>query len=276
MKDSGSGTVTKADDHHQRIQQMQQQQQQQQEMAAKFQLQQQAQNVRQAIEKHDTREKEDDEDDDDDRSADSDDEWLNELESDPALEEIREHRLQQLRQEQLHKLELKSKGHGDYRTISQDEFLPETCAAAATDSSKSKTAASEWVVVHFFHDEFIKCKVMDHHLKIVAAKHLECKFLRIEAQKAPFFSSKLKVMTLPTVLVLREGKVVDCLVGFEGIAEDNEWPTRLLQNRLAKSGAIEYKPPSREIEEELERSGISVEKGSIRRGGVRHYDDNDE
>jgi hypothetical protein len=279
MMDSGGSTVTKAGDHHQRIQQMQQQQQQQ-EIAAQIQLQQQAQNVRQVIEKHDTRAKKDGEDgdDDDDRSADSDDEWLNELESDPALEEIREHRLQQLRQEHLHKLELKSKGHGDYRTISQDEFLPETCAeaAAATDSSKSKRAASEWVVVHFFHDEFIKCKVMDHHLKIVAAKHLECKFLRIEAQKAPFFCSKLKVMTLPTVLVLREGNVVDRLVGFEGIAEDNEWPTRLLQKWLAKSGAIEYKPPSREIEEEMERLGISVEKGSIRRGGVRHYDDDDE
>ena len=279
MMDSGGSTVTKAGDHHQRIQQVQHQQQQQ-EIAAQIQLQQQAQNVRQVIEKHDTRAKKDDEDgddDDDDRSADSDDEWLNELESDPALEEIREHRLQQLRQEHLHKLELKSKGHGDYRTISQDEFLPETCAAAAaTDSSKSKRAASEWVVVHFFHDEFIKCKVMDHHLKIVAAKHLECKFLRIEAQKAPFFCSKLKVMTLPTVLVLRKGNVVDRLVGFEGIAEDNEWPTRLLQKWLSKSGAIEYKPPSREIEVEMERLGISVEKGSIRRGGVRHYDDDDE
>lgn len=272
MDSGGGGTVTKADDRHQRIQQ---QQQQQQEMTAMIQQQQQqAHNARKAVEKHDPREKDDD--DDDDCSADSDDEWLNELESDPALEEIREHRLQQLRQEHLHKMELKSKGHGDYRTISQDEFLPETCAAAAAESSKSKAAASEWVVVHFFHDEFIKCKVMDHHLRIVAEKHLECKFLRIEAQKAPFFCSKLKVITLPTVLVLREGTVVDRMVGFEGIAEDNEWPTRLLQKWLAKSGAIDYKPSSREIEEEMERLGISVQKGSIRRGGVRHYDDDDE
>ena len=110
----------------------------------------------------------------------------------------------------------------------------------------------------------------------MAEKHLECKFLRIEAQKAPFFCTKLKVMTLPTVLALHNGNVVDRLLGFEGIAEDNEWPTRLLQKWLDKSGAIQYTPPSRDMQDEMQRLGISVQKGSIRRGGVRHYDDDDE
>ena len=219
---------------------------------------------------------------DDDSDCTSDDEWLNELESDPALEEIRVHRLEQLRQEQLRNMELKSRGHGDYRTISQDEFLPETttCASAGAlvSSSLSKSSSPEWVVVHFFHDEFMKCKVMDHHLKIVAEKHLECKFLRIEAQKAPFFCTKLKVVTLPTVLVLQNGIVVNRLVGFEGIADGNEWPTRLLQAWLGKSGAIQHTTPtSREIDEEMQRLGITTvhQKGTIRRGGVRHYDDDD-
>lgn len=195
---------------------------------------------------------------------DSDDEWLDELESDPALEALREQRLEQMRRDHLQMLELKTKGHGEYRTISQDEFLPE-----CTSSS------SEWIVVHFFHDEFETCKVMDHHLKIVAEQHVECKFLRIDARKAPFFCTKLKVKTLPTVLVLREGNVVNRLLGFEGIAEGNEWPTSMLQEWLSQAGAIQYKPAPRELEDEMKRMGIST-RGTIRRGGVRHYDDDDE
>jgi len=198
-----------------------------------------------------------------DDEDDSDDEWLNELESDPTLEAIREQRLEQMRREHLQKLENRAKGHGEYRTISQDEFLPEC------------TSSSEWVVVHFFHEDFLKCKVMDHHLKLVAEQHIECKFLRIDAQKAPFFCAKLKVKTLPTVLVLQEGNVVDRLLGFEGISEGNEWPTSLLQKWICAAGAIQYTPPSRELQEEMKRLGISV-KGSIRKGGIRDYDEDDE
>lgn len=202
-------------------------------------------------------------DDDDDSEVDSDDEWLDDLENDPALEALREQRLVQLKQQELKKLENRARGHGQYRTIAQDEFLPEC------------TNSSEWVVVHFFHDDFMKCKVMDHHMKIVAEQHVECKFLRIDAQKAPFFCGKLQVKTLPTVLIFQEGKAVDRLVGFEGISETNEWPTGLLQKWLATTGAIKYTPPSKEIEEEMRRLGIAV-KGSIWRGGIQEYNDDDE
>ena len=58
---------------------------------------------------------------DGDDEDDSDDEWLNELESDPTLEAIREQRLEQMRREHLQKLENRAKGHGEYRTISQDD-----------------------------------------------------------------------------------------------------------------------------------------------------------
>jgi thiol-disulfide isomerase/thioredoxin len=189
------------------------------------------------------------------QDVDSDDEWLDQLENDPALEALREQRLQQMRQEHLQKLQ--HKGHGEYRTIAQDDFLPEC------------TGSSEWVVVHFFQDEFERCKIMDHHLQLVAQEHIECKFLRMEASKAPFFCTKLKITTLPTVLVFQQGKTVHRLVGFEGISENNEWPTRLLQEWLYKTGCIHYKPPPKELEEEMNRLGIS----SVWRGGVGEYDE---
>jgi len=193
---------------------------------------------------------------------DSDDEWLNELESDPALETLREQRIEEMRREQLKKIEDRAKGHGEYRTISQDEFLPET-----TDSS-------EWTVVHFYHDEFEKCKIMDHHLKIISEKYLECKFLRINSQKAPFFCSKLKIRTLPTVLVFQNGITQARLVGFEGISDGNKWPTTLLARWLGETGAIKYSISANEISDEVKRLDMGTRaRNSIWRGETHLYDD---
>ena len=103
---------------------------------------------------------------DDDDDSDFDDDLFDD---DPVLDAIREKRMAELKQQQKEHAENVAKGHGQYRTISQDEFLPEC------------TGTSTFVVVHFFHSEFERCKIMDHHLKIIATKHTTCKILRIDA-----------------------------------------------------------------------------------------------
>lgn len=56
---------------------------------------------------------------------------------------------------------------------------------------------------------------------------------------------QLKVRTLPTVVVFKDGVAVDKIVGFEGLAEqmpegrEDEWPTILLARLLAAKGAID-------------------------------------
>jgi len=189
------------------------------------------------------------------------DSWLDE--EDDELQEIRNRRLQELRAQQMEKLENIAKGHGQYRQIPQDDFLPEC-------------TSSRNVVVHFFHSEFERCKIMDHHIKIIAELHTECKFLKMDSEKAPFFVNKLQVKTLPTVLVFCEGKTVARLVGFQGLASDlnkpDEFHTGRLQEWLAEAGAIDYKPPAKELEEEMEHLGLKVRK-PIYSGGVRVYDE---
>mmetsp|Transcript_31264 Transcript_31264/g.38199 ORF Transcript_31264/g.38199 Transcript_31264/m.38199 type:complete len:333 (+) Transcript_31264:41-1039(+) len=180
-------------------------------------------------------------------SSDDDDDLLLD---DPALDAIRMKRLAQLKSQQMKQAENRAKGHGEVRTISQDEFLPEC------------TGSSEHVVVHFFSDEFMRCKIMDQHLRIVAPLHLECKFLRIDVHKCPFFVQKLQVKTLPTVICFREGLAVDRLVGFQGLVSENgtgdvdKWKTGQLREWLAKSGMIEYEVPKGEVLAEMERLGL--------------------
>ena len=185
--------------------------------------------------------------DDGDEDSDYDD-----LLDDPALDELRDVRLEQMKQAHMKKVEDIARGHGQVRTILQDEFLPEC------------TGTSEYVAVHFFHKEFQRCEIMDHHLKQIAVKHTECKCLRIDAEKAPFFITKLQVRTLPTLIIFREGKAIDRLTGFEGLADDpsrpDEWSTRRLAEWMSQTGAIDYRPSAEELREDLERMGVKAKK----------------
>jgi hypothetical protein len=111
-------------------------------------------------------------DDDEDDEGDGDE--------DHELRKIREQRLRQIKQQQNQKLENLSKGHGQYREILQDEFLAEV-------------TGSMYVICHFYHRDFPRCEIMNHHLQIVAHKHVESKFIKINAEKAPFFIDKVNL-----------------------------------------------------------------------------------
>ncbi|KAI9994574.1 hypothetical protein PInf_011315 [Phytophthora infestans] len=127
-----------------------------------------------------------------DEDLDSDDEaMLDELDEDPELERIRAARLKQLKYEYEEKQTLMAKGHGEYREITQDEFLKEV-------------TGSPLVAVHFYHRDFERCKIMDMHLAKLARRHIECKFLKLNAEKAPFFVEKLVIRVLPTVGTMKK------------------------------------------------------------------------
>lgn len=201
-----------------------------------------------------------DDDDGDDRSdsdGDDDDDEFDRLlddDDDDELQALRRARIEQLKREQSQRAEHVSLGHGELRTITQDEFLPEC------------TGSSRYVVVHYYHDDFERCKIMDFHLNIVAKEHIEAKFLRIDASKSPFFVNKLRIQTLPSLFVFDMGREIGRLTGFEGLAlnpkRPDEWHTGRLQEWISSTGAIRYERPSREVEEERKRLGIVV------RGGV--------
>lgn len=99
---------------------------------------------------------------------------------DNDLRRIREQRLKQIKNIQREKLENIGKGHGQYREITQDEFLNEMIS-------------SKKVVCHFYHAEFSRCKVIDHHIRKLVQRHVETKFVKINAEKAPFFVTKVNL-----------------------------------------------------------------------------------
>eukprot|EP01035_Chromulina_nebulosa_P018474 gene18474-24186_t len=151
---------------------------------------------------------------------------------DEDLRQLRELRLKQIKNEHLKKLDNLGKGHGQYRDILQDEFLKEV-------------TSSNRVICHFYHKEFPRCTIMDHHLLKLATKHIETKFIKIDSEKSPFFVEKLKIRTMPTLILFVDGLAIDKVIGFEGLADtmpvgkEDEWPTIRLARLLGEKNIID-------------------------------------
>jgi len=165
-----------------------------------------------AAQKHAQVEKEDDFDEDD-------------FEDDDILAQLQQKRLAEYKAKRDLEMKFHQQGHGEYREIAEDEFLKEVCG-------------SQWCVVHFYHPEFFRCKIIDKHLRIIAQKHLSCKFLTLNAEKAPFFVTKLAIQMLPTVIVFKDGIVADQLAGFDDLGGKDEFRTEVLEHWFSKAGCV--------------------------------------
>lgn len=47
---------------------------------------------------------------------------------------------------------------------------------------------SENVVCHFYRNDTPRCRIVDMHLKILAKKHIETRFVKLDAERAPFLT----------------------------------------------------------------------------------------
>ena len=110
---------------------------------------------------------------DDDSDSDFNDDGDEEI-----LRGLRDRKLAAMKQKNAEKMENIRNGHGKYEEIVEDQFLP----------AVTKT---KFVVVHFYHKDFERCKIMDMHLGKISREHVESRFVRIDAEKCPFFVAKL-------------------------------------------------------------------------------------
>ena len=102
----------------------------------------------------------------------------------------------------------------------------------------------EGMVCHFYRNNW-PCQVMDKHLGLLAAKHVETKFVKVNAEKAPFLTERLKVWMLPTLALIKNEKTTDYVVGFDELGGVDDFQTETLAMRLVAAGLIfeqdEYK-----------------------------------
>ncbi|KAL8603182.1 hypothetical protein ACOMHN_032628 [Nucella lapillus] len=144
------------------------------------------------------------------------------------LEALRRRRMNALKKQEQQKQEWMNSGHGDYTEITTEkEFFDQ--------SKKSKN-----LVCHFYRDTTFRCKIIDKHLALLAPKHLEAKFIRLNVEKCPFLVERLRIKVLPTICVAKDGKTTDYIVGFNDLGGKDEFPTVMLEWRLGRADVINY------------------------------------
>lgn len=161
---------------------------------------------------------------------------LDELMDDPELERLHADRIAALKKEAEKRQALKKQGHGEYREVTEADFLGEV-------------TGSEKVICHFYHREFYRCKIMDKHLKSLAPRHMDTKIIKLDAENAPFFVAKLGVKTLPCVILFRKGIAVDRLIGFQDMGGKDDFATRTLEALLIKKGIVSEKKKDEDDED---------------------------
>jgi len=144
------------------------------------------------------------------------------------MEKLKMKRLEALKKAQEKKQGWLTQGHGEYQEIPEEkEFF-------------NVTKNSDQVVCHFYRDETFRCKILDKHLKILAKKHVETKFCKINAEKCPFLTQRLKIKVIPTMAIIKDGKTRDYIIGFADLGNTDEFSTQMLEWRLANSDVIKY------------------------------------
>ena len=133
------------------------------------------------------------------------------------FEALRRQRMERLKQVAAQKAKWKAAGHGEYSELrDQKEFFNEM-------------KKSERAVVHFYRGSTRRCEIVDMHLGKLAKKHPETRFVKVNAEKAPFLCERLKIWALPTMVLVKEGKTEHSIVGFDDMGGTDDFPTSTLE-----------------------------------------------
>jgi len=144
------------------------------------------------------------------------------------LQALREQRLKEMKNLAKKKQEWLANGHGEYDELSGEKEFFEV----------SKKSAN--IIAHFYRDSTERCKIVDHHLKILTKQHLEAKFCKVNAENSPFLTQRLRIKVIPTIAIIKDSKTKDYIVGFSDLGNRDDFTTEMLEWRIAQSGAIEY------------------------------------
>ena len=131
-----------------------------------------------------------------------------------------------MKKHQEKKSEWKAAGHGEYSEIPEEkEFF-------------NVTKGSDMCVIHFYREETFRCKIFDKHFNLLAKKHLETKFCKIDAEKCPFLCDRLKIRVIPSVLCIKNQQTTAHIMGFAELGNTDEFTTEMLEWRLAHVSII--------------------------------------
>ncbi|WRT70379.1 uncharacterized protein IL334_007377 [Kwoniella shivajii] len=138
----------------------------------------------------------------------------------------RDRRIEALQREIKQVKNLKESDNGGVVTFTDEKQLIE------------RMSKERYCLLHFFHNDFSRCKIMDQKLSDLVASHPHTLFLRASVSDIPFLVTKMAVQVLPCVISFVDGRAVDRLIGFEELGDSDHFTTKMLEFRLKQSGVL--------------------------------------
>lgn len=158
-------------------------------------------------------------------------EFMEMLDNDPAMDSYRERRMQELSEQMTMARRNVQEGYGTVEHVKTEKEV--------LDITTRTQGSGNYSVIHFSHPDFQRCKIMREKLDTLAAKHMKTRFLEITATDAPFLVMKLGIKVLPCVLGYINGKECIRLVGFDQLGNTDNFEPEVLESRLLASGVIQ-------------------------------------
>eukprot|EP00913_Durusdinium_trenchii_P002026 g1872.t1 len=154
------------------------------------------------------------------------------------LEELRRKRLEKMKSNHADKMKKLASGHGEYTMIDEKELCIHSDVRSIDFFDVAKK--SERMVVHFWRESTWRCEIMDKHLRQLCQKHWGTRFVKINAEKAPYLSERLHIWCLPSLVLCVDRDTEHTVVGFSEFKSGDEVTTEELEETLAKWGVIKY------------------------------------
>ncbi|KAH9179845.1 thioredoxin-like protein [Lactarius sanguifluus] len=127
-------------------------------------------------------------------------------------------------------------------------------------------------IIHFYHNNFRRCAIMDKHLATLAPKYFNTRFLRVFVEKVPFLVEKLGIKVLPCVICFIKGVTKDRIIGFEELGNVDSFSTATLELRLLHTGVIQKDSNTTSV---VRHARAVVSSGTRLRQDHRNDDDDD-
>ncbi|GBL93739.1 Thioredoxin domain-containing protein 9 [Araneus ventricosus] len=147
---------------------------------------------------------------------------------DEELQALERRRAAALKKQIKEKEQLLQQGHGAYSELANEKEFFEA------------TKKSNNVVCHFYRSSTMRCSIVDKHLQALAPKHVETRFCKINAEKSFFLVQRLNVRVLPTIVLIKDGKTVDYIIGFDDLGGVDDFSTEMMEWRIAGARVINY------------------------------------
>jgi len=153
-----------------------------------------------------------------------------------SLENLDEDDFEALRQKRRLDLQKKRRQEQDWRQLGHGRYSEMNDTKDFFNAAKK----SQRMCVHFYRSVTPRCQIVDAHFERLAQKHVETRFVKIDAEKNPFLVERLGIILMPTIVLIKDGKTEHAIHGFDEFGGTDDFSDCDMAYVLSQYGVLNF------------------------------------